>query len=117
MSYTNIHEFTGRISNAADTKYFPSNAVVTKFNVAVKRPYQSDEPIYCACEAWGKLAETAANWLTVGKTVSIQAEMKVESWTDKNTGEIRSKPVYKVNRLELLSGAKKNDDEVVKFVI
>ncbi len=110
MSYTNVHEFTGRVTQKTDTKYFPSSAVVTKFNLAVKPPYKSDEPIYCSCEAWGKLAETAANWLEVGKVVTIQAELKIEAWTDKNTGEMRSKAVYKVNRLDMLSGAKKKDE-------
>lgn len=87
MTYTNVHEFTGRVSNSPETKYFPSSKVVTKFSVAVKRPYASEEPIYHTCEAWGKLAETAANFLEIGKVITVQGEMKVESWTDKHTGE------------------------------
>lgn len=112
MSYINQHEFTGRIGDTPITKYFPSGTVVSKFNIAVKAPYQSETAIWCTCEAWGKLAETAANWVETGKTVSVQAEMKIESWTDKNTGELRTKPVFKVNRLELLSKSKRTDEVV-----
>lgn len=112
MPYINAHEFTGRISSIKATHYFESGTMVTKFGIAVKPPYKSEQPIYCECEAWGKLAETAANWLQIGKLVTIQAEMKIETWTDKLTNEIRSKAVYQVNRLELLSGTKKNDELV-----
>lgn len=107
MTYTNVHEFTGRVSNSPETKYFSSSKVVTKFSVAVKRPYASEEPIYHTCEAWGKLAETAANFLEIGKVITVQGEMKVESWTDKNTGEMRSKAVFIVSKLDMLTGAKK----------
>ena len=110
MTYTNVHEFTGRVSNKPETKYFPSSKVVTKFNLAVKRPYASEEPLYHTCEAWGKLAETAANFLEVGKVVTVQGEMKVESWTDKNTGEMRSRAVFIINKLDMLTGAKKAPD-------
>ena len=107
MSYTNVHEFTGRVTQNPETKYFPSSKVVTKFSVAVKRPYATDEPIYATCEAWGKLAETAANFLEVGKVVTVTGEMKVQSWTDKETDEPRSKAVFTVDKLDMLTGAKK----------
>lgn len=107
MTYTNVHEFTGRVSNNLETKYFPSSKVVTKFSVAIKRPYASEEPIYHTCECWGKLAETAANFLEIGKVITVQGEMKVQSWTDKETGEPQSKAVFTVNRLDMLTGAKK----------
>ncbi len=116
MTYTNIHEFTGRIANVPETKYFPSGKVVTKFSVAIERPYASEEPIYCPCESWDKLAETAANWLEIGKIVTVQGEMKIESWTDKNTGEMRSKAVYLVKRLQLLTGSKKTK-EVLEITV
>ncbi len=110
MPYTNVHEFTGRLGENPVTRYFPSSAVVSKFDVAVKPPYKSETPIWCACEAWGKLAEVAANHLKKGQAVSIQGEMKLETWTDKNTGEIRSKTVFNVKRLELSSKPQQPDE-------
>ena len=112
MTYTNVHEFTGRIANLPETTYFTSGKSVTKFNVAVRRPYASEEPVYHTCEAWGKLSETAANYLEVGKVVSIGGEMKISTWTDKNTEEPRSRAIFIVNKIDLITGSKKTSELV-----
>ena len=112
MTYINAHEFTGRIANLPETTYFTSGKSVTKFNVAVRRPYASEEPVYHTCEAWGKLSETAANYLEVGRVVSIGGEMKISAWNDKTTEEPRSKAVFIVNKIDLITGSKKAPESV-----
>lgn len=56
---------------------------------------------------WGKTAEVAGNYVEKGKLVGIQGSLKIETWEDRNTGKPRSRPVIKVNRLELL-GSKRD---------
>lgn len=102
-AYTNIHEFSGKIGGDPELHYFPSGKYIAKFSVAVKPPYSSEEPLWLACQCWNNTADIAANYLEKGKIVGIQAEMKIENWQDKVTGEDRQKPVFMVKRLELLS--------------
>lgn len=106
-TYTNVHQFTGRIAEKPEVHYFTGGSYVAKFSVAVKPPYPSEEPIWCNCECWNKIADTAANYLEKGKLVEVTAELKIEEWTDKISGKPRKKSVYVIKRLTLLSKQEK----------
>lgn len=111
-TYTNVHEFTGRAAEKPQVHYFTGGSYVTKFSVAVKPPYPSEEPIWCNCEAWGKLADTAANFLTKGRLIAVTAELRLDEWQDKITGKPRQKSVYVVKKLTLLSKQEKEVEQV-----
>ena len=38
--------------------------------------------------------------------------MKIQTWADKETGEPRSRAVFTVNKLDMLTGAKKTTEPV-----
>ena len=48
------------------------------------------------------LAQVAADYVRKGSLIGVVGRMTSEHWTDRNTGERRSKPVVKVDRLALL---------------
>lgn len=105
----------GRLAAAPEVRYFESGTNVAKFRIAVDRiprNGEKQEPDWFNCECWGKLAEVAANYLDKGKQVAVQGRIEFEHWTDKATGEKRSKPVVKINNLELLGNAQATSDEV-----
>lgn len=58
---------------------------------------------------WGKTAEIAGNYVKQGKQIGVQGSFKIQTWTDRNTGGMRSRPVIKVDRLDLL-GSKRDSD-------
>lgn len=103
----NVINLVGRVGANPDVKYFESGAVLTKLSLAVdRRTNRSDEPDWFALEIWGKTAEVAANYTTKGSLIGIQGSLKFDDWVDRNSGVTRSKPVIKVDRLELLSSSK-----------
>ncbi|MFM7548654.1 MAG: single-stranded DNA-binding protein [Cyanobacteriota bacterium] len=53
-------------------------------------------------EIWGKQAQVAADYVRKGSLIGIVGRMTSEQWTDRNTGEVRSKPLVKAERLALL---------------
>ena len=61
-------------------------------------------------EIWGKQAQIAADYVKKGSLVGITGSFKIDSWKDKNTGEDRFKPVIRVERLNLLSSRKDNEN-------
>lgn len=106
----NAVNLVGRVGANPDVKYFESGAVLTKLSLAVDRPTsRSDEPDWFALEIWGKTAEVAANYTVKGSLIGIQGSLKLDEWLDRNSGATRSKPVVKVDRLQLLSSKKSAD--------
>jgi single-strand DNA-binding protein len=96
----------GRAGTNPETRYFESGSVVTKVNVAVRRPGKNQEPDWFPVEAWGKQAEVLANYVSKGDQVGVIGELRFDHWTDKNTEQERIKPVVRAIRIELLGNNK-----------
>ena len=94
--------------------HFQSGSVLCKLPLAVnRRSRNSEQPDWFNLEMWGKTAEVAGNYVQKGKLIGIQGSLKIETWTDKNTGGQRSRPTIKVDRLELLGSKRDNDPGAV----
>jgi single-strand DNA-binding protein len=107
--YINKIDLVGRVGQEPDIKYFESGAVKANLTLAVKPPYKSETPMWWDLELWGKQAEVAASYTHKGSTIGFSGELKFELWVDKNTGLPRSKPIIKVNELDLISSSKRED--------
>ena len=105
----NIVHLVGRSGKDPEVKYFESGSVKCNLTLAVNRLKKNDEPDWFNLERWGKTAEIAANYVRKGSLIGIQGQLKIETWSDRNTGVNRSKPVIRVDRLELL-GSKRDTD-------
>ena len=103
----------GRAGRDPEVKYFESGTVVANLTMAVNRRNRNDEPDWFNLEIWGKQAQVAADYVKKGSLIGITGSFKLDSWKDRNTGEDRSKPVIRVDRLELLGS--KRDSENSNF--
>jgi single-strand DNA-binding protein len=98
----------GRVGGDPDVKYFESGSVVCNLTLAVNRGSRNaEQPDWFNLELWGKQAEVAANYVRKGSQIGISGALKFDYWTDRSTGMQRSKPVIRVERLELL-GSKRD---------
>ena len=110
----NVVNLVGRAGAKPDVRYFDSGSVKCTIPLAVdRRSRNSDKPDWFNLEMWGKTAEVAGNYVDKGKLIGVQGTLKIETWTDKNTNGQRSRPVIKVNRLELLGSRRDNDPSAV----
>lgn len=106
----NVVTLVGRAGQNPDVKYFESGSVVCKLTLAVNRLRRnSDEPDWFNLEMWGKTAEVAADYVRKGSLIGVTGSLKFEHWQDRATGASRSKPVIRVDRLDLL-GSKRDGD-------
>ncbi|MBF2080571.1 MAG: single-stranded DNA-binding protein [Synechococcales cyanobacterium T60_A2020_003] len=106
----NVVNLVGRAGRDPDVKYFESGNVVCNLTLAVnRRRRDSDEPDWFSLEIWGKIAEVAANYVRKGSLIGVTGALKFDHWQDRATGVDRSKPVIRVDRLELL-GSKRDQD-------
>lgn len=106
----NTVTLVGRAGRDPDIKYFESGSVVCNLTLAVNRQRKNnDEPDWFNLEIWGKTAEVAANYVRKGSLIGITGALKLEFWQDRSTGVNRSKPVIRVDRLELLGSKRDNE--------
>lgn len=106
----NFVSLVGRVGGEPDVKYFESGSVVCNLTLAVdRRSRNNDQPDWFNLEIWGKTAEVAANYVHKGSLIGVTGVLKFEHWKDRSTGADRSKPVIRVDRLELL-GSKRDSD-------
>lgn len=104
----NSVNIAGRTGQDTDMKYFESGTNKATNSLAVRRYQETD---WFSLEAWGKTAEVMGNYVRKGGLIGVMGELKFEEWTDRNSGELRSKAVIKVNQLELLGSKSEQREE------
>ena len=97
----------GRAGRDPEVRYFESGGMVANLTLAVNRASRDDEPDWFPLEIWGPQAQVAADYVRKGSLLGVTGSFKLERWTDRSTGEERSKPVIRVVRLDLL-GSKRD---------
>ncbi len=99
----NAINLVGRAGRDPEVRYFESGSLVANFTLAVNRRSRNEDPDWFNLEIWGKQAQVAADYVKKGSLLGISGSFKLDQWRDKTTGENKSKPVIRVDRLELLS--------------
>lgn len=107
MASLNVCSFTGRAGRDPEVRYLDNGNAVANLTLAVDGWKRDAEPLWLTLKIWGKTAQVAADYVRKGSQVAVSGQLENESWTDKATGEKRSKVVLNVKELTLL-GSKKD---------
>ncbi len=106
----NVVTLVGRVGGDPDVKYFESGSVKCSLTLAVRRrSSRDDQPDWFNLELWGKTAEVAANYVRKGSLIGVSGSLKFDHWQDRTTGGNRSKPMIKVDRMDLLGSKRDNE--------
>lgn len=105
----NVVTLVGRVGQDPDVKYFESGSMVCNLTLAVNRRSRDSQPDWFSLELWGKTAQVAADYVRKGGLIGVTGSLKFDCWQDRNTGADRSRPVVRVDRLELLGSRRDND--------
>jgi len=114
MASLNVCTFTGRAGKDPEVRYFESGKMVAEFRIAVDGWKRDEKPLWLNLKIWGKIADVAANYVRKGSMIAVSGKFENETWTDKGSGEERSKIVLNVKDLTLLDS--KKDSDVGGFV-
>jgi single-strand DNA-binding protein len=110
MPGVNRIALVGRAGRDPEVRYFDSGKCVANLSLAVNRIGRDEKPDWFNLEIWGKQAQVAADFVRKGSQLGIIGRFELDHWTDRTTGEERSKPVVHVDRLELL-GSKRDTEQ------
>lgn len=95
MANVNIVILAGNLTRDVELRYSPKGTPVASFGVAVNRKWKDDagelkeEVSFFDCVAWGRTAETIAQYFKKGGSILVQGRLKQESWDDKQDGRKR----------------------------
>ena len=100
---------TGRLCKDPEIKAIGDNNMVAKFTIAVNRNYKDKDgnrpADFIPCEAFGKTAEFVGNYLSKGRLIEVEGEMRIHQYQNE-AGENRSFTKCHVNSLNALDSAK-----------
>lgn len=102
----NVVVLVGRLTRDCEHKTTTGGTSVCRFSVAVNRRKKtgdnwSDEVNYFDVVLWGKSADSLRPYLTKGRQVSIEGELRQNRW--EQDGQSRSKVEVFANNVQLLS--------------
>ena len=100
----------GRAGRDPEVRYFESGTMVANFTLAVNAYKRDDAPDWFNLTIWGKQAQVAADYVKKGSQIAVSGRMTSEKWTDRTTGEEKSKPVVVVERITLLGRKNESAD-------
>lgn len=104
----NVITLVGRAGRDPEAKYFENGNVVANVSLAVNGVKRDADADWFALQIWGKQAQVAVDYVRKGSLIGVSGRMTFEKWTDRNTGEQKSKPVVVVERLTLLGSKADN---------
>lgn len=75
----------GRITKDPNLNYATgTGTAVTRFSLAVTRPFKKDETDFINCIAFGKTGETIAQYLTKGRQLAVTGSIRTGSYDAKD---------------------------------
>ena len=104
----NSINLVGRAGSDPNTRYFESGAILSEVSLAVSRRKKDAPPDWFSLKMWGKIAEVCGDWVRKGNLIGVTGHLEIESWSDRTTGETRTKPVVVVESLNLLGSRSDN---------
>lgn len=103
----------GNLSRDIDLRYTPKGSAVCESALAVNHSWKTDdgksmdECSFIDFTVFGRRAEVLAQYVKKGKQLLIEGRLKQESWTDKQSGQKRSKLKVVVENFQFLSPSDK----------
>jgi single-strand DNA-binding protein len=101
-------ELIGFMGTMPEMRFTANGAPVTNFSLATNRIWRDQNgETYKATDwhrvtAWGRLAEVVNQFMALGKRVRVIGRLEYQTWTDKTTGEPRSRAVIVASQVLFL---------------
>lgn len=105
----------GNLTRDPEVRTMPSGSTIARLGLAVNRTYadkdgnRKEEVTFVDVDAFGKQAEVLARFFTKGRPILIEGRLKLDQWTDKTTGEKKSRLGVVLEGFSFVDSAKSDD--------
>jgi len=104
----------GRLVREPELRYTPNGIAVSRFTLAVDRPFTNDqgenEADFIDIICWRKLAETVAEHLDKGRLVAVEGRLQIRRYEDKEGKKRRASEVV-ASQVKFLDYPKKEQND------
>lgn len=104
----------GRLVRDPEPRYTPSGVAVTRFTLAVDRPFKSadgeKQTDFIDVVTWRKQAENCANYIGKGSLVAVEGSLQINTYTDKE-GNKRKTADVNANNVRFLDKKKEQQGD------
>ena len=100
----NSTQLLGRLTKDPELKYGASGNAYCKFTLAVNRAFKKDEVDFISCTAFGKAAETIAEYVRKGDQFAVTGRIQVDVY--ESNGEKRYSTGVMVDGFTFIAKAK-----------
>lgn len=108
----NVKFVTGNVGRDPEIQFTTNGSKVAKFSIAARAGFGKDAPTeWNECVVWGKLADVVEQYVAKGSKIAVVGRVEFDQWTDKNTGEARTRAKLNVQELELLGSRQDADHQ------
>ena len=97
----------GRLTKDPELKYSQAGKAYCRFTVAINREFNREEADFINCLAFGKTAETIAEWLGKGRRIALQGRIQTGSYQNSNGDTIYTTEVV-ADRFEFVDSQNEN---------
>lgn len=99
----------GNVGHDPETRTFGSGSTVTTLSIATTDSWKDknsgqkvEETEWHDCKFFGKLSEIVAEYVRKGSKIYIEGSMKTEKWTDKTSGEEKSRKFINCTIMQMI---------------
>lgn len=115
MANLNKVMLIGRLTRDPEVRSFGNGGKVSHFGFAVNNKKKNsttgqweDMPVFLECEAFnrgenGKTADVVEQYLRKGSLAYVEGRLELQTWSDKTSGDKRSKLVVIVDNVQFLT--------------
>ena len=104
----------GNLTQDPELRRIPSGTAVSTLRLAVSESFQNksgervERTVFLDVDVWDRQAENCAQYLSKGSPVFVEGRLQLDSWDDKETGQKRSRLKVRADRVQFLSGPRRD---------
>lgn len=112
MASLNKVMLIGKLTRDPELRVTPKGSAICQFGLAINREFKDEagnkreETTFVDVEAWNKTGEILAKYCVKGRPLFVEGRLKLDQFTDKTTGQKRSKMKVVVENFQFLPGSK-----------
>lgn len=98
----------GNLTRDPEVKYTPKGTAVADLAIAINDSYKAQDGTiketvtYVDIEVWGRTAENCKQYLSKGRPIFVEGQLKLDTWEQE--GQKRSKMKVRADRVQFLGG-------------
>jgi single-strand DNA-binding protein len=105
----------GNLTRDPELRYTPKGTAVTRIGLAVNRTWRTDtgeqreETTFVDIDAFGRQAETIAQYLKKGNPLLVEGRLRLHTWDDKQTNQKQSRLRVDLENFRFVGAAQPRD--------